>query len=78
MDKKTIIEVKESAMECENAAVEGGNKNKRKKRRCRFPPNRGRIKRKMFSLLYKKLKLATIYFTPHLLLSSSSSNNNSS
>ncbi|XWS25054.1 hypothetical protein CRYUN_Cryun27aG0037800 [Craigia yunnanensis] len=63
-------------MECQREVLEGGNK-KKKKKRCRVPLNRGRIKRKIFALLYKKLKLTSLYFIGHHLLSSSSNNNNS-
>ncbi|EOY16495.1 Uncharacterized protein TCM_035281 [Theobroma cacao] len=69
MDKK-IIEIKESAMESERP-VECGIKKKKKEKRCRVPPIRGRVKRKIFALLLKKLKLASLYFIRHHLISNS-------
>ena len=37
------------------------------KRRRRVPPARGAVKRMMFALIYKKLKLATEYILPNSL-----------
>ncbi|KAL4308930.1 hypothetical protein GQ457_01G008700 [Hibiscus cannabinus] len=50
-------------------------KKKKKKKKRKKKRRRGRMKRRVFALWYKKLKLATLYFIHHYLLSNTTPHN---